>query len=272
MHGASADSLAALTQALDSVVDDSSGRVDPNRIAEDLFGVSHVLRREPSLRRTATDLSLDPQAKSGLVRQLFGGQLDPASLDLVADAAGRRWAGTRDLADALEQLAVIAVVEGAERTGGADTLEDELFAFGRLVEENPDLRDALSDPARSVDDKRSLVRSLLEGKAEPAAIRLAEQSVTGTHRTVPVALEEYQKVAAEQRHRLVAVVEVARELPDGDLERLRTILARQYGRPVHVNVLVNPEVVGGVRVEIGDDVIDGTVANRLDEARRRLAG
>jgi F-type H+-transporting ATPase subunit delta len=123
-----------------------------------------------------------------------------------------------------------------------------------------------------VDDKRSLVRSLLEGKAEPAAIRLAEQSVTGTHRTVPVALEEYQKVAAEQRHRLVAVVEVARELPDGDLERLRTILARQYGRPVHVNVLVNPEVVGGVRVEIDDDVIDGTVANRLDEARRRLAG
>ena len=50
------------------------------------------------------------------------------------------------------------------------------------------------------------------------------------------------------------------------------VLARQYDRPVHLNVVVDPEVIGGIRVEIGDDVIDGTVSSRLDEARRRLAG
>ncbi len=65
---------------------------------------------------------------------------------------------------------------------------------------------------------------------------------------------------------------VARELPDGDLQRLQGALARQYDRPVQLNVVVDPEVVGGVKVEIGDDVIDGTVASRLDDARRRLAG
>ena len=127
-------------------------------------------------------------------------------------------------------------------------------------------------PARSVDDKRGLVRGLLESRFTPAAVRLAEQSVAGTHRTVAVAMEEYQKVAAAHRNRLVATVRVARELGEVEQQRLAGVLAGQYGRPVHLNVVVDPEVIGGMRVEIGDDVIDGTVSSRLDEARRRLAG
>jgi F-type H+-transporting ATPase subunit delta len=269
MRGASADSLATLTDALEAAVD---GGTDATRVADDLFGVSEILRREPALRRVLTDLSVTAQGKGELVRQVFGDKLDRASLDLVADAAGRRWAATRDLGDALELLGVIAVVRGAEQAGQADALEDQLFSFERLVSQNPELRDALSDPARSVEDKRALVRGLLENRFAPAAVRLAEQSVAGTHRTVAVAMEEYQKVAAAHRNRLVATVRVARELGEVDQQRLAGVLAGQYGRPVHLNVVVDPEVLGGMRVEIGDDVIDGTVANRLDEARRRLAG
>jgi F-type H+-transporting ATPase subunit delta len=103
-------------------------------------------------------------------------------------------------------------------------------------------------------------------------MRLAQQATSGSHRTVAVAVEEYQKVAAAQRDRLVALVHVAAPLGEAESERLRTTLARQYGREVHLNVLVDPGVIGGVRVEVGGDVIDGTVASRLDEARRRLAG
>lgn len=269
MRGASADSLATLTDALEVAVD---GGADATRVADDLFGVSEILRREPALRRVLTDLSVSAQGKGDLVRQVFGDKLDPATLDLVAGAAGRRWAATRDLGDAFELLGVIAVVRGAEQAGQADALEDQLFSFERLVSQNPELRDALSDPARSVEDKRALVRGLLENRFTPAAVRLAEQSVAGTHRTVAVAMEEYQKVAAAHRNRLVATVRVARELGEVDQQRLAGVLAGQYGRPVHLNVVVDPEVIGGMRVEIGDDVIDGTVANRLDEARRRLAG
>lgn len=269
MRGASADSLATLTDALEATVD---GGADATRVADDLFGVSEILRREPALRRVLTDLSVTAQGKGDLVRQVFGDKLDRASLDLVAAAAGRRWAATRDLGDAFELLGVIAVVRGAEKAGQADALEDQLFSFERLVSQNPELRDALSDPARSVEDKRALVRGLLESRFTPAAVRLAEQSVAGTHRTVAVAMEEYQKVAAAHRNRLVATVRVAREIGEVDQQRLAGVLAGQYGRPVHLNVVVDPEVLGGMRVEIGDDVIDGTVANRLDEARRRLAG
>lgn len=269
MRGASAESLSVLTDALGRSVGEGA---DAGRLAGDLFGVADVLRREPSLRRTATDASLAAEAKAELVRRIFGGRVDDASLEILATAARRRWAATRDLADALEHVGVVAVVRSAEQSGQADALEDELFGFRRLVGENPDLRDALSDPARSHEDKRTLLRGLLEGKATPATMRLVEQSLSGSHRTVALAIEEYERIAAEHRQRLNATVRVAHPLDGADLQRLQGVLARQYGRPVQLNVVVDPELLGGVKVEIGDDVIDGTVANRLDEARRRLAG
>jgi F-type H+-transporting ATPase subunit delta len=269
MRGASADSLASLLEALGSAVDAGA---DANRVAEDLLGVAAILRREPGLRRIATDVSVASRAKQELMRQVFGEQLDATSLDLVAQAAGRRWAGSRDLADALEHVGVVAVVRAAGRAGTADRLEDELFAFEQTLTDNPSLRDALSDPARSTTDKRALLRSLLEGKVTGETIRLAEQAVSGSHRTVNVAVQEYQKVAARHRQRVVATVHVARELSERDAERLSSALAAQYERPVHLNTVVDPDVIGGLRVEVGDEVIDGTVASRLAEARRRLAG
>ncbi len=269
MRGASSDSLATLTESLGAAVD---GGADAVRLADDLFGVSRILRTEPGLRRTATDVSLNAKAKSDLVRGIFGEQLSEPALDLVAKAVGLRWAGTRDLGDALEHLGVVAVVKGADQAGDGDRLEDELFSFGRMVTVNPDLRDALSDPLRSADDKRALLHGLIDGKVIGATLRLAEQATAGTHRTVSAAIEEYQRVAAANRNRLVATVRVARELSEQDLERLQSSLAGQYDRPVHMNVVVQPELIGGIKVEIGDDVIDGTVVSRLDEARRRLAG
>jgi F-type H+-transporting ATPase subunit delta len=269
MRGASADSLATLTEALGQTVGEGA---DAGQLAEDLFGVSGLLAAEPSLRRMVTDLSIAPDAKSGFVRSVLGDKLSAAGLDLVAKAAGLRWAATRDLGDALEDLGVIALVRGADKAGQADALEDGLFGFGRLVSENLDLREALSNPARSIEDKRALVRSLLEGKATPAAVRLAEQALAGSHRTVAIAVEEYQKIAAANRNRLVGTVRVAHALSASELGRLEAALTKQYSRAVHLNVLVDPEVIGGVKVEIGNDVIDGTVASRLADARRRLAG
>ena len=101
---------------------------------------------------------------------------------------------------------------------------------------------------------------------------LVKQSLAGSYRSVGVALEQYQKVAAAIRNESVARVRVASELTDADRTRLQSALSRQYGRNIHLNVVVEPGLLGGLRVEIGDDVIDGTVDARLDEARRKLAG
>jgi len=268
MRGSSADALVNLTEELVERAD----KGDPGRIADDLFAVANLLRKAPLLRRVATDVSVAAKAKADVLRGLVQDQIDAASMDLVESAVGMRWSATRDLADALDHLAVIAVVKDAERAGHADTLEDELFEFGRVVEENPELRDALSDRTRSVQDKRELVRTLLEGKATPSTVRLVEQALTGTFRTVSLALEAFRKITAEHRNRLVAVVRVADELDGSEVQRLESVLSAQYGRPVHVNVRRDAHVIGGVKVEVGDEVIDGTVATRLDEARRRLAG
>ena len=268
MRGSSADALATLTE--DVVARAEKG--DPGRIADDLFAVANLLRQAPTLRRVATDVSVPAQAKADVLGSLVAEHIDATSMDLVGTAVGMRWSATRDLADALDHLAVVAVVKDAERAGQADALEDELFEFGRVVEDNPELRDALSDRTRSVEDKRELVRTLLQGKAVPSTVRLVEQGLTGTFRTVGLALEAFRKITAEHRNRLVAVVRVAERLDDAEVRRLESALSTQYGRPVHVNVRRDPHVIGGVKVEIGDDVIDGTVSARLDEARRRLAG
>jgi F-type H+-transporting ATPase subunit delta len=263
MRGASADAYAAATAVL-------PGTGDLGKVGQDLFGTADLLRAEPGLRRVATDVSVPGEAKAGLLRDVLAGKVSAEALEVVTTAVTQRWTSSRDLADALEQLGVVATVRS---TGNdADRLEDELFAVGQLVQGNPDLREALSDPARSRADKTALVSGLLADKVLPATVSLVGQALSGSHRTVGVALTAYQKVAAEVRGQGVATVHVARPLADADRERLAASLSRTYGRDVHLNVVVDPQVIGGIRVEIGDDVIDGTVSSRLDDAGRKLAG
>jgi F-type H+-transporting ATPase subunit delta len=263
MRGASADAYARAAEVL-------PGTGDLRTVGEGLFGTADLLRAEPGLRRVATDVSIPGEAKAGLVRDVLSGKVSDEALEVVTTAVAQRWTATRDLADALEQLGVVSVVRSA--ADQADRLEDELFAVAQLVQGNPDLRDALSDPARSRADKARLVGGLLGEKVLPATVSLVQQSLSGSHRTVGVALAAYQKVAAEVREQRVATVRVARPLAESERERLQAVLSRSYGRTVHLNVVVDPQVIGGIRVDIGDDVIDGTVASRLDDAGRKLAG
>ena len=290
MRGPSADSLAVLVDELTpratGIVptvarwaskvtgggEPAAGELDADRMAADLFGVADVLRREPRLRRTLTDGSLPADAKAGLAGQIFSSALSSDSLRVVETAVGQRWTAPRDLADAMEHLGVVVAVKGAEQRDEADRLESELFALEQLVADNPELRDALSDPVRSREDKSALLDRILGGRVTGATQQLAVQAVVGSHRTVALAIESYQKIAADHRDRLIATVRVARDLGESDAHRLTEALQRQYHRPVHLNVLIDPDVIGGMRIEIGDDVIDGTVANRLGEAHRRLAG
>jgi F-type H+-transporting ATPase subunit delta len=141
-----------------------------------------------------------------------------------------------------------------------------------MVKANPDLRDALSNPARSAEDKAALAETLLDGKVLPATVALVKQAFAGTYRTMTAALENYRQVAASVQGAGVATVHVVHSLSDSERERLSKVLEAQYGREIHLNEIVDPSVIGGVRVEIGDDVFDATVSSRLDDARRKLAG
>lgn len=268
LRGSSAEALQVLGERVDN---DSFTLEQFADLGRDLFGLAELLRTEPALRRTLTDVSTAAQAKAALVHGLLDGKAGADAVDVLAEGAGLRWLSARDLADALEHLGVIATVRSAGRRD-AGRLSDELFVIGQIVNDNADLRIALSDPARSRADKGGLLRQLLEGRALPATVALVEQALAGSFRSVHAAITEFQKVAAATQGEGVALVRTARELSDAEQSRLAAALGAQYGRPVHLNVEVEPALLGGLRVEIGDDVIDGTVVARLDAARRKLAG
>jgi F-type H+-transporting ATPase subunit delta len=265
LRGASADALAALSEKLPT-----SGGKESATLGEELFGVAAVLREQSGLRRVLTDSSVAAEAKAGLAEQVFGSVVAKPTMGVVADAAGARWTASGDIIVALEELGTTCTV----RSGGNDAgrISDQLFAVRRLVHDSSELRNALADPSRSVADKRELLRGLLESQLMPATMRLVEQAVTGHDGPMVGALALYQKRAAAVLDQVVATVHTARALDDAVRNRLTEALGRQYDAHVHVDEVVEPDLVGGIRIEIGDDVIDGTVQSRLDDARRRLVG
>jgi F-type H+-transporting ATPase subunit delta len=267
LRGASAEALAALTGQLGDAIGTAKAA---GALGDELFTVSQLFRSEPALRRYATDASLPADAKQGMVQQVFKGRIGDATLELLTDAVGRRWKLSRDLPDVLERLSEIAVVRSAASKSGQVT--DQLFELGRVVDGNPQLRDALSDPGRSVEDKSALLDALLGGKVLPATLTLVKHALAGTYRTMTAALTTYRTVAAESQGEVVATVRVARPMAPVDQRRLTEVLSSQYDSTVHLNVVLDADVLGGIRVEIGDQVIDGTISTRLDEARRRLVG
>lgn len=269
MRGASAESLARLTGTLDGLLAGGAASSTGDSLGNDLLSAAAVLRGQVSLRRSATDPTAPAEAKSALLRGVFSGHVGVGALGVLGEAGALRWASGFDLVAALEHLGVIAVVRGADSAGEGERLEAELFAFERTILTSPDLRSALSDPSRSVNDKKALVAGLLAGKAAESTQRLAAEAVASG--TVVPTLQRFAKVAAAVRNRQVATVRVARPLTADQTQRLAQALS-DNGSTVHLNVIVDDDVVGGLRVEMGDHVIDGTVASRVDDARRKIAG
>jgi F-type H+-transporting ATPase subunit delta len=140
------------------------------------------------------------------------------------------------------------------------------------VNAEPELRTALSSPFFPAERKRGLLDALLGGKVTQATMRLVTQAAVQTRgRSLDASLEEYARLAAERRERLVAEVHVAIALSAEQRSRLAAALAAAYGHDVHLNIVLDPQVVGGVSVQIAGEVIDGSMASRLAEVRRRLA-
>jgi F-type H+-transporting ATPase subunit delta len=264
LRGASAEAQAELTSELEG----SKG--DADKLAEELFGVAAVLRGEPAVRRILTDASVEPKGKASLAGDVFGNALGDTASKLVKSAVQRRWTVSHDLADVIEELGVRAAVRSAGKDG--TKISDELFEVRRVVDKTPGLRTALSDPSRSSKDKSDLLRTLFGGKLLPATMLLVEQTANGTHGAIDGALEDFQHTSAHAIGEKIATVYAARELSDDERSRLADALGAQYDTAIHLLVVQDPEIVGGIRVEIGDDVIDGTVASKLEDAQRRLAG
>lgn len=266
VRGVSAASLAAVLQVVENTEGDLAG------VGDELFSVAGALDATPAVRRILTDPSTEADARSGVAASVLGGKVGAQTLAIVDAAARGRWTGGRALADAVEVAGLAAHVAAADRAGTLDAVETELFEAQRLIDGERELRATLSDRTIPPDRKATLVDTIFGDKVAPATLALLRQAAACRTGSFDGVLTHFADEVAARRSRTLAEVRSATALSDAELERVASALSAKYGRPVHLNTIVDPTIIGGLKVSIGDDVIDGTIVGRLEDARRQLAG
>lgn len=275
--GVLADFHAASRDALDTTrrrLSESTAQADAGdlaTVADQLDAVADLLTGEAVLRRTLTDSSRPREDREGLADRLFGQQVTAATSDVVKAAVSSTWSRAEDLVEGLRTVAREALLVSAERDGRLDAVEDELFRLGRIVGAEPDLERLLADPTADADGKQRVLDRLLSDRTEPTTRKLAAQLVAHpVGRGVAQGLERLAELAAERRERSVATVRSPIALSGEQQDRLAGALTRIYRRDITLHLEVDPGIVGGLVIQVGDEVIDGSVVGRLDELGRRL--
>ncbi|KNH16013.1 ATP synthase subunit delta [Arthrobacter sp. ZBG10] len=275
MAGVSSESLATALAGLEAKLPTAS-----LQLAKELFGILGTVDSSAGLRRALTDPSRSGDEKSALVRQLVGGKVSADAADVAAGLASSRWAAARDIGDALETLAATVVISVAENKSavsasgisGLEELENDLFSFNQTVASNHEVQRALSEPQASAAAKATLVERLVPGASEEAKI-LIKQAVTQPRGVKPSRLVgRFAELAAKRQQRWIATVSVTQPLSHTQLDRLQAGLNAMYGRELKVNLTVVPALIGGIRVQVGDEVLDASVLTRLGSLQRQLAG
>jgi F-type H+-transporting ATPase subunit delta len=270
MQAASRESLASAIERLDQVV--AGADADQLRaLGDELFALLGLLDRERVLRRHLTDPGTQEQTREQLARAVFGGKVSDPAVTVVAGLATSRWSRPSDLLEALETLARRVVFVLAERDGVLEDVEDELFRFSRILIAQPKLRELLADQGTPADGRVALLDTLLGGRANPVTIQLLEQTVRQPRaRSLELVVAKLAELAAAMRSRSVAQVTAAAPLTDEQESRLAQTLSTIFGRAVSVQVDLDPDLLGGLVIRVGDEVIDGSVAARLAKARQQL--
>ena len=159
----------------------------------------------------------------------------------------------------------------AEAEGVLDAVEEELYAFTGALDRSVDLRQALTDHSLPADNKKAIVRELLGDRAHPVTVSLVEFVVAaGRAKELGDVVHELATMAAERRQHVLAEVRTAVPLTEERRRKIAEALSKATGLEVEVQVIVDPSVVGGVVAHVGDEVFDGSVASRLDEAKQHL--
>jgi F-type H+-transporting ATPase subunit delta len=274
MKGASRLSLSTARTNLDKIVSglDSSAL---DALSADLFFMVRVLDSSIALRRAATDNSRDDVAKVALGNQLFNSSTGKEAKALYSAMTSLRWSSPRDLGDVLEVLAIEVQSISAEKAGDSERLESEIFNFAQIVAANPQLRatfvERVTGPAAA--PKSQIVTTLLTGKAAQSTISLISFLVDHPRgRSVESALAEYAEIISARKERMIAHVVSSAPLTDAQIQRLTKAISTMFGKQIRANISVDPSVLGGLSIRIGDELLDGTLISRLAQADRLLAG
>ena len=252
---------------LDQVLDAQAASPE---LAAELFAVADLLTGQPSLRNAMADPTVTDEQRRALATSVFGAKLSPEAATVVTTAVGLRWGSVSDLVAAIDRQGVRSLFSHALAKGTLDAVEDELFKFVRTVVGDQALREALDNRTLPGASRATVVAQLLTGKANDDTVALACRAVSQAKVSFENTAGRYLEMAAAIRHRAVATVTVARPLSAAQAARLQAAITGQVGRPVTLQIVIDQSVLGGARVQVGDEVIEGTVAARLAAAEKQL--
>ena len=271
MQPASRAALAAAREQLEKRISGANAQ-DRERVGGDLGAVAAVLGQQPAIRRHLADSGAPQQVRKQMVEALFGGKVSRISLRVLGDVVVSRWSRPSDLVDGIEELARQALLMLAERNHSLEDVEDELFRFGRILAAQPRLATLLGDESAAAEQRLELLNTVLADRSRPVTRRLLEQAVRAPRRR-PLGdiVEVLVDRAASRRERSVAHVSAAGPLSQQQQQRLLEVLDRIYQRPISLKIDLDPELLGGLVIRVGDEVIDGSVAARLDKARQWMS-
>lgn len=262
MGSATTQALAASTAALGSTDGVDLG------VARELFAAARSLGETSQLSGALADAAAAPAKREQVVSAVFG-TYAPATVSLLKTVTAQRWASASDLVAGVEELAI----RSASLAEPSVDVEGELFQLLRTIADNPELELALGSRLGDASAKGVLVEKLLAQGAGSATVLIASSLVQQPRgRRVRAVLTRALSLVAHQRGSTVATVYATAPLSDEQSSRLSALLSQRVGTAVSLNVVIDESVVGGIRVEVGDDVIDATVSSRLNDLRQKLAG
>ncbi len=238
-------------------------------LGEQLFAAGRAFAESAQLRAVLADPAVSAADKSSLLGKVFGKGLDATASKLLGQIVSNRWSSQDDLLAGVEEIAIRAAVSGSKK----EAVDAELFAFSRAVSSDAELELSLGSKLGNPDAKAALVVKLLKGKASAATIAIVSSLVQQPRgRRIGALLSYAADIVADQAGASIATVTSAQPIAAAQLTSLGKSLAKVYGRELNINLVIDPAIIGGLRVQVGDDVIDGSVSSRIQELRLQLAG
>jgi F-type H+-transporting ATPase subunit delta len=235
---------------------------------EQLLAAALVVGGSHELRAALADGTAEAANRKGIVEALFGSYTTSAQA-VLSTLGTERWSSESDLVAGIEELGIRALALSAPKSV---SLDDELFAFQTAVSSDAELELALGSKLAAAEGKVALVHDLLDGKASKQTVAILGALVAHPRgRRIGELIRYAANLVADVSGRSVAIVTVAAPLTAAQAKRLQGALTAQYGTDIQINEIVDPRIIGGMRVQVGDEVIDGTVSNRISDLRLRLA-
>ena len=245
---------------------------DAWRIGNELFSVTNVLDRNIRLERALTDPSRPVEDKVALLNELVGDQAHEMTMEILTDLVGRRWSRVSDIANAVEDFGVDGMMYYADATDATLQVSIELAELHSALLNLPVVRSGLSSDRAPAEARIKLLYALVGNKdLNKVTMRLAEHAACNPRRrrylsTIHWLINKFSRHMGES----MVTVTTAAPLKQEQVDKLIAVYSKKLGRPGHINSNVDPTVIGGMRIEIGDEVTDNTVVAQLQQLQRRV--